>query len=116
MEIQKKCYIIGSGEFEATYFHPGREDYLIAADGGYHRFVSLGLIPNLLIGDFDSIGKFELSDEEAREKGIRIERLPKEKNDTDLLAAIRVGLDEGCRDFHIFGGTGGRIDHTIANI
>ena len=43
-------------------------------------------------------------------------RLPVEKDDTDMLAAVRLALGRGCREIHMFGGTGGRLDHTLANI
>lgn len=42
--------------------------------------------------------------------------LPTEKDDTDMLAAIRIGLLEGCQEFRIYGGMGGRLEHTLANL
>ena len=87
--------------------HPG--DYVIAADGGLRHLSKLGLKADLLIGDFDSLAK-------KPELAMQIITLPVEKDDTDMLAAIRYGLKKGYRLFHLYGGTGGRIDHTLANI
>lgn len=84
------------------------EDFVIAADGGYTLCKSLGITPSLAVGDWDSLGKAPT--------GCPIAALPEEKDDTDTLAAIRIGIEKGCTEFHIFGGTGGRPDHTIANM
>jgi len=48
--------------------------------------------------------------------GTIIRRLPKEKDQTDMLAALQYGLELGFDRFHIYGGTGGRLDHTLANV
>lgn len=113
---RRNCYIIGAGEFQAEYFHPNETDYLIAADGGLAFFEKMGIVPDLVIGDFDSMGKILPSNEYKSKKKMSIKKLPEEKDDTDLLAAIKEGLEIGCKEFYIFGGTGGRIDHTIANM
>jgi thiamine pyrophosphokinase len=105
---EKKCVIIGAGEFSGEIAAPEEHDLVIAADGGYARVRALGLKINAVIGDFDSLG-YEPEHE-------NVIRLSVEKDDTDTLAAIRYGLDNGCREFDIYGGTGGRISHTIANI
>lgn len=108
----KSCYIIGAGEFNSDFFHPSAEDLVIAADGGYLFLEKMGIEPDLLIGDFDSMeGNRDWSG-----KGFQVMELPEKKDDTDILAAIREGMGRGCEEFHIFGGTGGRIDHTIANL
>ena len=62
-----------------------------------------------LIGDFDSV-RLKLPTDAV------ITRLPAEKDDPDLLSALKVGWAKGSREFHIFGGLGGRVDHTISNI
>ena len=80
---------------------------VIAADGGYKYLDSLGIAPDIYIGDYDS--------SECPE-GVDAVRLPVEKDDTDMLAAVRLALGRGCREIHMFGGTGGRLDHTLANI
>lgn len=110
-EQQKKgiCYIVGAGEFNATYCKPKDHDYVIAADAGYLFLQRLEIEPDLMIGDFDSM-EAHISD-----KG-RVIRLPQEKDDTDMLAAIREGMERGYQEFVLLGGAGGRIDHTIANI
>ena len=105
----KKCVIIGAGElFGDVKLDTG--DYLIAADGGLDHIKSLGLTPDVIIGDFDSVSN-------AREmpEGIEVIRHPVEKDETDSYLAYRLGYERGFREFHIFGGTGGREDHTFAN-
>ena len=47
----------------------------------------------------------------------RIRRVPVEKDDTDTMLAVKTGLEQGCGEFHLYGGTGGRrLDHTLANL
>ena len=105
----KKCVIIGAGElFGDVKLDTG--DYLIAADGGLDHIKSLGLTPNVIIGDFDSV-----SDAREMPEGIEVIRHPVEKDETDSYLAYRLGYERGFREFHIFGGTGGREDHTFAN-
>lgn len=102
------CYIVGSAEIGNETFTPKPGDFIIAADGGYANLQKIGVKPDLLVGDFDSLGNIP--------EGVRIIRLPKEKNDTDTLYAVRLGLEKGYQQFQIFGGVGGRLDHTIANL
>lgn len=105
-----RCIIIGAGKGcapEKEKIAP--EDFVIAADGGYAKCRELNIIPHMAVGDWDSLGEAP--------RDCPIAELPEEKDDTDVLAAIRIGLDKGCTDFHIFFGTGGsRIDHTFANM
>ncbi len=108
MENQPVCYIIGSVEVGNEILTPKPGDFIIAADGGYANLRRLGINPDLLVGDFDSL--------EAVPQGVKIIRLQKEKNDTDTLYAVRLGLEKGFKRFMIYGGIGGRLDHTIANI
>ena len=104
-----KCVIIGAGElFGDVKLDTG--DYLIAADGGLDHIKSLGLTPDVIIGDFDSV-----SDAREMPEGIEVIRHPVEKDETDSYLAYRLGYERGFREFHIFGGTGGREDHTFAN-
>ena len=107
----KRCVIVGAGDFHENTWKYEKEDCLIAADGGYEHLRRMGMTPDLLIGDMDSI------EQECANPEIKIKRLPREKDDTDMLAAIKEGLALGCTEFAIFGALGGeRIDHSIANI
>lgn len=109
-EHPKRCVIIGAGEGalpQKTDIAP--DDFVIAADGGYTQCKALGITPSLAVGDWDSLGAVPTDCPTAI--------LPVEKDDTDTLAAIRIGLEKGCREFHIYCGTGGkRFDHTVANM
>ena len=106
----KRCFIFAAGTFYGLRERPGDPgDVVIAADAGYQVCLEVCVKPDLLIGDFDSM--------EPPADFARVRRLPAEKDDTDTLAAIRAGLEEGCTDFLIYGGTGGkRLDHTLANL
>lgn len=104
----KRCLILGAGEYYGERIIADKEDFIIAADGGYNAAVENKIIPDLFVGDFDSCD----SEVEVKERLV----LPVIKNDTDTLAAIRTGLERGYTEFHIYGGAGGRIDHTLANI
>lgn len=105
----ERCFIFAAGTFYGLRVRPAAGDLVIAADAGYHVCRAQGLVPNLLLGDFDSMA--------APESFPHLYRLPVEKDDTDTLAAIRRGLAQGCTEFHIYGGTGGRrLDHTLANL
>lgn len=110
----KKCVIIGAGECNTVRLMKSlvlREgDLCIAADGGLKYLMEIGKAPDLLIGDLDSLGIRE------PDGPFKIRKLPVEKDDTDMLAAIKEGLELGYRDFELYGALGGRLDHTIANI
>jgi len=105
----KRCIIVGAGEFfpdRPPKPLPG--DLLIAADGGYKYLKELNLRPDLLVADFDSL-TIDAPDD------IPVMRFKSEKDDTDMGLAISEGIRSGCTDFFIYGGTGGRADHTFAN-
>lgn len=104
----KKCVIIGAGSFFGGLPAINGEDFVIAADGGYDICKGLEIVPSLAVGDWDSLN--------VRPDGCPCADLPVEKNDTDTLASIRIGIERGFDEFHIFGGTGGRADHTLANM
>ncbi len=104
-----RCFIFAAGTFYGLRTAPAPGDLVIAADAGYHACEAAGVVPDLLLGDLDSIGVPQVS--------VPIERLPVEKDDTDTLAAVKLGMARGYTSFHIYGGTGGkRADHTLANL
>ena len=103
------CYIFGAGDFDGLEERPGAEDYVIAADGGYTACRRAGVEPQLLLGDFDSLAEVPALP--------HVVRVPVEKDDTDMMLAIKRGLERGETLFHLYGGMGGRrTDHTVANL
>ena len=106
--MQGICYIIGAYRGEDAVILPASADFVIAADGGYAAAQKLGIRPNLVVGDFDSLGYVPDAEEVVQH--------PVRKDDTDTLLAIRMGLERGYRNFVITGALGGRLDHSFANL
>ena len=105
----KRCFIFAAGTFYGLRERPAAEDLVIAADAGYRACREAGVTPSLLLGDFDSM------DQPADFPNVH--RVPVEKDDTDTMLAVKAGLEQGCTEFHLYGGTGGRrLDHTLANL
>lgn len=105
--MSKICHIAAALPFNDE-IKPSPADLVIAADAGYEELVKRGLRPDLIVGDFDSLGSIP--------EGANILRHPVMKDDTDLMLAIKLGLERGYKVFYIYGALGGRLDHTIANI
>ena len=102
-----KCIIFCAGELNHSVEMPKKDDYVIAANGGYRHTERLGITPNAILGDFDSLGFVP--------EGAEV--FPVEKDDTDAMLAVRHGLKKGCDTFYIYGGMeGDRVDHTVANL
>ena len=110
--MNRRCYIAGAGEFDENV-QPGNGDFIIAADGGYVSLASIGVTPDLIVGDFDSIPS-GLMGAVLGHPGVM--RTPSEKDDTDMMLAVNQGLERGFKEFIINGGLGGRLDHTLANV
>ena len=102
------CYIVGAGEFYGFDTIPQEEDFVIAADAGLRYLENEKIVANLVIGDFDTLG--------AAPKHHNVITLNCEKDDTDTLSAIKEGIKLGYETFFLYGCTGGRIEHTLANI
>lgn len=103
------CYIISAGDLYGPAIEKKEEDYIIAADAGYRHLKELNVECDMVLGDFDSIM--------AVPQHEYLMRLNPVKDDTDTLAAIRIGLEKGYRVFKIYGAIGGeRFDHTLANL
>ena len=117
-DSEKKCIVIGAGDLTVGAVQVQEEDLVIAVDGGLSYCSLLEVEPDILIGDFDSVSdkEREAVEELANQIPDRVIRLEREKDDTDMLAALKLGLEWGYRSFRIYGGTGGRLDHTLANI
>ena len=101
-----KCLIFCAAGFDGLIAPVDSDDFLLAADGGLVHLQKLGLSPNEILGDFDSLG--------YAPKDAQI--FPVEKDDTDAMLAARRGLELGYREFYFYGALDGhRLDHTVAN-
>ena len=90
---------------------PNEDDLIIAADSGYHNAKRMGVVPQILLGDFDSLNKGE-----KLPKDMEIFRVPAEKDDTDTQLAVNFALEKGAKEIVIIGGLDGRLDHTLSNL
>ena len=89
---------------------PAEKDLIIAADAGLINARKMGVTPAILLGDFDSLGEPDVSDE------TELIRVPAEKDDTDSQLAVRVALERGATELVIIGGLDGRLDHTLSSL
>ena len=102
----KECVIFCAAGFDGLAIPLTEEDYIIAADGGLRHTERLGVTPNAIIGDFDSLNYIPTG----------AEVFPVEKDDTDSMLAVKLGLSKGYDRFLLYGGLDGeRLDHTVAN-
>lgn len=100
------CVIFCAGGFAGLAEPVGKDDHIIAADGGLTHVQSLSLQPDSIIGDFDSLGYVPNA----------AKVFPVEKDDTDAMLAVRHGLQLGYSRFVLYGSLDGpRLDHTVAN-
>lgn len=104
---QPVCYIVGAGECGRLDFSQTAGDLVIAADGGLTYLERAGIAADLVLGDFDSL--------DAKPHG-NVLTYPSEKDETDMFLAVRYAAERGFRRIEIYGGLGGRLDHTLANI
>ncbi len=101
-----KCLIFCAAGFDGLVEEITEEDLIIAADSGLNHTQALGLKPDVILGDFDSLGYVP--------EGSAV--FPVEKDDTDAMLAVKKGLEMGCKEFLLYGSLDGpRLDHTVAN-
>ena len=93
----------------------GELPYFVAADGGLATFDALGLLPKLLVGDFDT-AKPELLARYLARDDIEVLRHNPVKDDSDLALAVAAVADKGYSEIYILGALGGRCDHSLANM
>jgi thiamine pyrophosphokinase len=115
--FEKRIVIFANGELPniekaRALLHAG--DFIIAADGGTRHAFALGQMPNIVIGDLDSITKEERG--KVEEVGAEIIQHPQDKNETDLELAIQHALSLNPEQIIILAALGGRLDQTLGNI
>ncbi|GMQ77694.1 MAG: thiamine diphosphokinase [Anaerolineae bacterium] len=109
--------IFANGDFDAgpwiqPYFQ--NAGVIIAADGGVKHLETLGRLPDLIIGDLDSADSELIVS--LNRSGVRSINFPPDKDETDLELALIYSKQNFDSPIHVFGATGGRIDHYLANI
>ncbi len=105
-----KCVIFSGGSFAELPEEAVTQAFIIAADSGFDNAAKMGITPNLLVGDFDSITAKRFP------TGIEIIKTPAEKDDTDTMLAARLAAERGFDEIHIACAFGGRLDHAVANL
>ena len=107
----KRCVIVGGadiGRYDRVRSRLREDDFYICCDSGLRHRAGLGITPDLIVGDFDS--------HENPHLGTETIVLPREKDDTDTVFAVREAVRRGFQDFLLTGVIGGRLDHTLGNV
>jgi thiamine pyrophosphokinase len=112
-----RCVIIANGgppDRETARRHAAGADLLVAADGGAHHALALGLIPHVVIGDLDSLAEEEQA--RLRAGGTCFIVHPAAKDETDLELALLYAVERDADPIVVLGALGGRLDQTLANV
>ena len=113
---ERCCVIVAAGEihnYERARDFLRDDDFFIFCDGGLSHAGGLGIKPDVVVGDFDSC---DANDLEWWKQKSEIIQLPREKDDTDTLFAVKLAVERGYCDFVLLGAMGGRFDHALGNI
>jgi thiamine pyrophosphokinase len=119
---EPRCVIISAGSFTPIEIPLEEGDYCIACDAGFMYARDLGILPDLIVGDFDSLNELGPDAvrtlEEIRESDPdRIMQLEVRKDDTDTMKAVKIALLKGYKKIFLYGALGGRrFDHSFANV
>ncbi len=112
----KKCIILANGKPPQkkviSYLQSKDFNYLICADGGANSAKKLNLIPDIIIGDLDSIKPTTYNFYKSRSKIVRLKR----QNDTDVEKCLKYAIKNKFDDAILLGVTGDRLDHTFCNL
>lgn len=107
----QRCVIVGGAgihQYQRIRDSLRRDDWFVYCDGGLKHIQELGREPDLIVGDFDS--------HEQPETDTETIVLPREKDDTDTVYAVKEAVRRGFREFLLIGVTGERFDHTFGNV
>ena len=112
----KKCIILANGKPPKksiiTFFQKKGFNKLICADGGANATLKMNLIPDIIIGDLDSISTNALQEFKSVSKIIRLKR----QNDTDVEKCLKFAISKKYDEVLLLGATGNRLDHTFCNL
>ena len=122
MIMDGKCIIVSAGSFTPMDLNYKEGDFLIACDAGFVHLQNMGILPDFILGDFDSLSRkspiyLEQLKEIEEADPARVMHLNVKKDDTDTMQAVKLGLSKGYKKFYLYGSLGGsRFDHSISNI
>lgn len=109
--MKRRCVIVGGAgirSYQAVWEYLNPDDFNIFCDSGLRHQEWLGIEPHLIVGDFDS--------HENPRLDVETVVLPREKDDTDTVFAVKEAVRRGFDDFLLLGAVGGRLDHTLGNL
>ena len=109
--MKRRCVIVGGARitnYQTLWEYLNPDDFNIFCDSGLRHQEWLGIEPHLIVGDFDSHDNPHLDVETLV--------LPREKDDTDTVFAVKEAVKRGFDDFLLLGAAGGRLDHTLGNV
>ncbi len=112
-----RCAIVTNGninDYDCIRAALVGHDFIICADGGVRHLFHMNLLPNLIVGDFDSIDEKYMKYLQAH----NVDRceFPERKDFTDTELALQYAIDHGAAEINFFGAIGSRMDHTLANV
>ena len=115
----KRCLILTGGKlslaFAGSFLKEHKFEKVVAVDGGLEAAKELDIIPDVIVGDFDTVHPEILAYYRKMEHIVWEVHQP-EKDDTDTMLAVKQALSVGAEEIQIYGGLGGRFDHSIANV
>lgn len=101
-----RCALVGAVDFNAAHFKAQHFDCVVAVDAGYAHLKSIEVIPDRVIGDFDSLGYIP--------DHPQVKRFPSQKDESDIELALKDVIEQGHDDLVVYGCLGGRLDFTYA--
>ncbi len=110
-----RLVIVANGNLDKTFLSEIRKvDYIIGVDRGAYWLIVNGIIPDIAIGDFDSVSANEF--QIIKQKIKQVEKYPKEKDFSDTELAVKHAISLHPKEVVIYGAIGSRFDHTMANV
>lgn len=120
--MAKQCLIVAGGEWNQEFascyinrkYGGKKPELVIAVDGGLHGLHRMGILPDILLGDYDSAGAELLEQYEANDRIIKMQ-YPVEKDYTDSHLAVATALEQEATEICMLGAIGTRMDHSLTN-
>lgn len=111
-----RAIIISSGNLNIDIFKKIKksDDIIICADGGARHLYKYNIVPDMIVGDLDSLNEEYVGYYEKLD--VIFHKFPSEKDYTDTELAVEYGIERGATELILLGSTGTRLDHTLANI